>query len=108
MLPAYSLPEPRTIDSDQSRLVDIQRIKPAASRRSVIRFMGSSLFHSDLLTGHEPEIPLTLPSASTLLRRDKSGTLSPTGERPATSSVESDGVRGRPGSWKETTPPCQA
>ena len=34
MLPAYSLPESRTIDSDQSRLIGRQRFKPAASRRS--------------------------------------------------------------------------
>ena len=39
MLPAYSLPEFRTIDSDRSRLVDMQPFKPAASRRSVIRFI---------------------------------------------------------------------
>ena len=39
MLPAYSLPKFRTIDSDQSHLIDRQRFKPAASRRSVIRFM---------------------------------------------------------------------
>ena len=39
MLPAYSLPESRTIDSDQSRIIGGQRPKPAASRRSVIRFM---------------------------------------------------------------------
>ena len=54
MLPAYSLPESRTIDSDQSRLIGRQRFKPAASRRSVLRFMGSFLFFRDLLTGLEP------------------------------------------------------
>ncbi len=39
MLPAYSLPESRTINSDRSRLVDTQRFKPAASRRSIIGFI---------------------------------------------------------------------
>ena len=39
MLPAYSLPLSRTIDSDQIRLIGRQRFKPALSRRSVIRFM---------------------------------------------------------------------
>ena len=60
-LPAYSLPGSRTIDSDQSRLIGRQRFKPAASRRSVIRFMERGALendHGNLLSSALTSIPM--------------------------------------------------
>ena len=60
----------------------LQFVGPVPSQRvpRAAMFMGrGNLQRSNANRGHEPEIPLTRPSASALLRRDKSGTLSPTG-----------------------------